>query len=238
MKKIYVFVIVCVMTFGLAGLSFADTLSPHRTWGIWDNVSFNSGATSQNVAVGQWYFNEDINAFSIQASPSGQDWGYKADDVSSFFSNTVISAIQGVIATYEYLVTSYTGVFEDANQRRWGAVAQACIWELVYDGVLPSDASVFSDGVFQSSFAQFSSSIYPHMSIGDATAEFLSTMNSGIIDPTTIYITTYYTPEHNADRASFISYGSGPSQPVPVPAAVWLMGTGIAGLVAARRKLS
>lgn len=238
-RKVISLFVVCILVAAFAASTQAAPvpLNEKRLWGVWDSIIVN-GESAQR-GIGFYTTNEGIDGFVLKHG-SNMDWENNVSAADSLLSAGQISAMKRVMAAHDYLVADYTmGPWnnwnEDTHRVKWGTVAHLLILEIFHDGQL-SDFAGLLDGNFQAAIANN----YLWSNVGSTyeavVNDFLDVMNSSLIKPDAVEISALYSPAHNIDRHTLLAYGPASPLATPVPAAAWILVTGIAGIAAMRRK--
>lgn len=240
MKKMLVLcaliLFMCVFVPGVQAAPVA--LNELRNYGVQDTVVING--MSHNMKIGFMTTNEGVSGFACSGG-YGLDWQYNVSDPADVLSYSQLEAIKLVIAAHDWLVADYTAGpwnswSEDIHQVKWGVVAHLLILEIVHDGGI-TDFSALSTGNFQADIGNnwlWSNVANTYEAV---VAGFIDFMLSGQVDGSGIAASALYTPAHNQGAISLLAFDPAGSA-VPVPAAVWLLGTGAAGVALLHRRLA
>lgn len=219
MKRLLTGILLLTLTVGFAGFAHADTYKiadKANTYVASINVlNVDRSVYATPFKVENMTTPETFYAFCIepaQTTTIGQIKEYAVVSAESYFTATQFSFINK-------LFSAAHAVIGDVNYQN---AMQLILWEVVMDDAAQSLNFASGNFIWKN----------PAGLVNQYVNELVAMVNAEQYDPLDTYTFSILT---NATTQNLMTFEYTPTQ-TPVPAAIWLMGSGLAGLVALRRK--
>lgn len=230
-RSLFAFVSILVLCVAFAGIAQAETYKVHSTANTFSaNVTtihpVTSAPLSRSVyaspmSVSQTGSSETFYTYCLQ--PWETTNINQSKDYSTVAADQYLSASQ-----YSQISTVFSAAHDVINNAAYQNAVQMIIWEIVMDNTVDF-SSGFGNGNFKWNNPNANAAATDVLA---KVNEIYSWIDAGSYDASIVYT---FSVLANGTTQDLLRFDYTPSA-VPVPAAVWLMGTGLAGLVAMRRK--
>ena len=243
MKKLLTFLSACLLCVSFAATGLAVPLTLDEPEGFSIKVRQQGG--DRTSYAGPWVLRNDsdpsvpsiLYAFSYYGAvhPGGGYFGevtplpFDKQNSQYYYSEMQYGALQEVAALWDYWADKTTTENDPQSYKAYAAVASVLVWELLTDSYYGGD---YYDSIFKNHgvFLAYENEIAPGLMLTEAFKTFFS--EGQYLNNPDEYSIFYL--GGNERLLAFEHLGS---RAVPVPAAAWLLGSGLAGMGILRKRM-